>query len=50
MTIQTSVRTPRTTLSLPFGGRKPVSHTAPQHCSSALSERELRRLVAAMID
>lgn len=50
MTIQTIASAKRRTLSLPFGGRKPIFNAAPQHCASQLSEIELRRLVANMID
>lgn len=50
MTIHTNAAATRRTLSLPFGGRKPTINAGTQHCASQLSEIELRRLVANMID
>lgn len=50
MTIQTLAQQPRRTLSLPFGGAKPRTNRSSRPCAAPLTRRELRDLVADMID
>jgi len=50
MTLQTWAHQPRRTLSLPFGGAKPHKHGSSRPCAAPLTRRELRDLVADMID